>query len=707
MANRKDFYFRQRVTEAELDSAFADLEQADHDLAADLGFSGVLTNAVVSAHAPVPDLTVDVSGPGSILDPLGQRVFFSALQNVNVAQDENGVATTVSAAGKEKVVSVFARFDRALSDPRVDGNSLTVFFKRDESFEIVVAQGAEAPAGTAIPPPLRSDAVLLADVTRSYGQTQILSAAISTARRQDAFTATGSPRSVRRGRLRDAIADVLGFYNAHVSGTADQHPPTGGTYGGGGNWADGTTNPATTVEGQLDKIITDLAGSSGGLKVGAGSTTGTPNSLVAGSVKSQIDALLTLINELSQGPGSTAAATVSWAGGGNWADGTTNPATSVEAQLDKMIADLAGSSGAPKIGAAATFGSPNSLGAGTVKSQIDTLLAAINTHIASAGAHAAGVITNTPSGGISSTTVQAALNELDSEKAAIGHAHAGSEISYAGGGTLADGSVIGAQSFENAFNTLVALLADNLTSGSDGAGRVGAEGQSYGSAYVSRGRVSFQIYELLQQLNGKASVGAANTWSQSQTMSGAPALQCPSTTSWRELLYVPGYTPLRLAFDGNSFWVTQNAYYSGGVWNPDIVGSNRSAIRLDQFDLYFHYQGGGAGAFASWSRTWRWSLVGGRTHPEVSGCYETGYATLEGKNYSASSTFVYIGAGVNFKATFSATPSSVTITRDGGANWDATPSVSAVQPYGFDLYGTSNVVGSGGTAYVNGHYYAY
>lgn len=31
------------------------------------------------------------------------------------------------------------------------------------------------------------------------------------------------------------------------------------TYAGGGNWRDGTTNPSTSVEGQLDKIITDLA----------------------------------------------------------------------------------------------------------------------------------------------------------------------------------------------------------------------------------------------------------------------------------------------------------------------------------------------------------------------------------------------------------------------------------------------------------------
>jgi len=181
MANRLDYFFRQRLTEAELDLGFAALEQADHDLAADLGFVGVVANAVVSPHAPVPNLTVDVSGPGSALDQQGQRIFFSALQNVNVAQDDNAVSTEVSAAGKEKIVSVFVKFDRALSDPRIDGNSLTVFFRRDESFKFAVAQGAEAAAGEAIPPALRSDAILLADVTRRFGQAQVGADAISTA----------------------------------------------------------------------------------------------------------------------------------------------------------------------------------------------------------------------------------------------------------------------------------------------------------------------------------------------------------------------------------------------------------------------------------------------------------------------------------------------------------------------------------------------
>ena len=47
-------------------------------------------------------------------------------------------------------------------------------------------------------------------------------------------------------------------------------------YSGGPNWHDGTTNPATNVEAQLDKIITDLVDETGGGgadKIGCGSRT--------------------------------------------------------------------------------------------------------------------------------------------------------------------------------------------------------------------------------------------------------------------------------------------------------------------------------------------------------------------------------------------------------------------------------------------------
>lgn len=354
MSTRKNFYFRQRVTEAELDAAFDDLEQADHDLAADLGFVGVLANAVVSPHAPVPNLTVDVSGPGSVLDQQGQRIFFSSLQNVNVAQDDNGVSTEVSAAGKEKIVSVFVKFDRALSDPRIDGNSLTVFFRRDESFKFSVVQGAETAADAAVPPPLRSDAILLADVVRRFGQAQVGDDAISLARRQDAFVISGAPRFLRRGRTREALADLLGFYNAHAIGTADRHAAAAIDYAGGAPWADGTTNPAATVEAQLDKIVTDLAAPGGAAKIGAAATIGTSSALGAGSVKSQVDALLGLINGHATAPvAAHAASAIAYAGGDAWKDGTVNPATTVKAQLDKLVGDLSADAGAARVGAGA------------------------------------------------------------------------------------------------------------------------------------------------------------------------------------------------------------------------------------------------------------------------------------------------------------------------------------------------------------------
>lgn len=414
MSDRLSYYFRERVTDAELNLGFDELEKADQTQAADLGFTGVLANMVVSQHAPVADLTVDVSGPDAALDPLGQRIFFSALQTVNVAQDDNAVATAVSAAGKEKIVSIFVAFDRTLSDPRIDGNSQTVFFRRDESFKFRVVQGAEAAAGAAVPPPRQPDALLLADVTRSFGQAQLLAAAISIARRQDAFVLTSAPRSIRRGRTIEALGDLLTYFNAHALGTSDRHGATALDYAGGGAWADGTQNPATTVGAQLEKLVADLAAASGAPKIGAAATAGAPFALAAGSVKAQLDALLAALNanaaslaapagaaaigavaspgaptalaagtvrsqldallgalnaHVARAAGAHASSAIAYAGGGAWADASANPASTVDAQLTKLVADLAAAAGAARIGAAASGNLP----AGTVRSQLDAL----------------------------------------------------------------------------------------------------------------------------------------------------------------------------------------------------------------------------------------------------------------------------------------------------------------------------------------------
>lgn len=411
MADRLDYYFRQRVTEAELDLGFSELEAADHNLAADLGFTGVLANAAVSPHAPVANLTVDVSGPGAILDQLGQRIFFSELQNVNVAHDDNSVSTDVSVAGKEKIVSVFVKFDRALSDPRIDGNSLTVFFRRDESFKFSVAQGAEAPAGTALPPPLRSDAILLADITRRFGQTQILAGDISIARRQDAFVIAGSPRSIRRGRTIEAITDLVTFFNALVNGTGDRLAASYVDYAGGGAWADGTPNPAATVQAELTKIIGDLAALAGAARVGSAGTAGAPNALGAGTVRSQLDALLGFINaHINQPAGAHAASAIVYGGGGAWKEGTTNPAATVDAELTKIIGDLAADAGAARIGTGARSNWLDGTANPTGVSVLAALSKIINDLSAADGAKRIGAAA---SGNLPAGSVRSQLDSLD------------------------------------------------------------------------------------------------------------------------------------------------------------------------------------------------------------------------------------------------------------------------------------------------------
>lgn len=72
-------------------------------------------------------------------------------------------------------------------------------------------------------------------------------------------------------------------------------------YSGGPAWADATTNPANTVEGQLDKIVTDLGGGVGGTaKISGAALTATApgnDAVVADSLLDQLQDLLDLVNK--------------------------------------------------------------------------------------------------------------------------------------------------------------------------------------------------------------------------------------------------------------------------------------------------------------------------------------------------------------------------------------------------------------------------
>jgi hypothetical protein len=326
--DRRDFFFKQKVTDLELDGAFAASESAQRALVSDDGISGVRSGLTVVQHDTPANLTVDVAA-GTAYDPSGRRMRVPSLQVVNMAVDSSSVSTAVVNSGNSKIVGLFLKFARANSDPRTDGNGNPVNFVQNESFEFVVVQGAEASSPTA--PATPADTIRLADITRTFGQTQIVNAQISVTNRKRAFDAIAGALEVHEGTTPAAIQAVLTLLNGHVTGASAIHPATAISTAALSAWKDGTTNPITTVQLQLAKFVTDLIADAGAARIGVAART-------------------------------------------SWLGGRTNVAgVSILAAIDKVITDLAATTsnddGAERIGAAAAGNLPS----GSVRSQLNEL----------------------------------------------------------------------------------------------------------------------------------------------------------------------------------------------------------------------------------------------------------------------------------------------------------------------------------------------
>jgi hypothetical protein len=186
--DRRSYFFKQKVTKTELNYAQNDAEVADRRFASDLGVFGIVSGLVCSQHAPMPNLTIDITGPGWAYDQTGQRIYVGTGQVLDCSLDYLGNSTLPLTPGNTRWISVHAVFDRQMLDPRVDGNGLTVYFHQPEYFELRVVAGAEGigPARPAKP----ADAVLLCDIEMTVGMTQILNADIDITRRDNwVFTA--------------------------------------------------------------------------------------------------------------------------------------------------------------------------------------------------------------------------------------------------------------------------------------------------------------------------------------------------------------------------------------------------------------------------------------------------------------------------------------------------------------------------------------
>lgn len=388
-----------------------------HNLAADLRIYGVVSGGVPSPHSPVPDLSIDFTAPARAYDNLGQRLFFGTGQTLDCAVDLSGIPTDVSSAGNERWLGVFLRFTRLLSDPRTDGNSQQVFFRRDESFELVVRQAAEGPAGAAPRLALQSDELLLCDVRRRPGQTQIVNADLDTTRRQAFVFVQGSSVGITTGTwntlaptsptVQAALDEVDAQLTGHFAGATHRHAA------GAIDFAPHGFVAANTVQGAVNELVDDLAAATGAGQIGAGGVPGNPSPLAPGTVATQLSGLLGLLNNHVGAISDAHPASAISAVPHNYI-----AATNVQAQLQGLVAALADAGaatpGSSRIGSPALPGAPVVMPQGTVGSQLFALLLGLNGHINEMfTAHAATTITvQDTANRLNSANVEDALAEV-------------------------------------------------------------------------------------------------------------------------------------------------------------------------------------------------------------------------------------------------------------------------------------------------------
>jgi hypothetical protein len=185
MSDRSDFYFKQLVTEAEMDQAFDDLETADRNMIADQtdgvhAVWGVFEGYEVTENSGTPDLNVEVAN-GVAYDEQGRRIPHTA--GPTLVDLASGVPGSDS-----RYVRVYAVYAEVTSDPRVDGSGTPLDYRITESVTFEIQLGAIA--ASPVRPAILTDRVLIATVLIATGATQIFDADISQALQEDPWNPT-------------------------------------------------------------------------------------------------------------------------------------------------------------------------------------------------------------------------------------------------------------------------------------------------------------------------------------------------------------------------------------------------------------------------------------------------------------------------------------------------------------------------------------
>lgn len=389
---RKDFYFRQIVTEGELDAAFDGAESAEQSLAVDNDLAQKANGSGVPFSTPdTPDfnallggifsgLTVTISGlsatvaAGKAYDYLGRRIAVPIDLTVDLsatgdtALGEGGVPTGGSStggisSGQFRYILLMVYFNRLTSDPRTDGNSNTVYFNRAESFQFRVKMSN--PSATPTIPGGDANCIILGAF-----------------KRDDADTIVAEDYSTRGDWIR-----TYAIYSGSALPTAQAE--------------DGTLGDVNFIRGTPRQAIIKLR-----------------NAINLGSVN--------YANHISQSAPQDkhaaknidfTATTAGWADGGGGLPTVAGGGTvsfGLQATIESIIVALgnttSGQGGTKKIGGASLTGSPVAVASGTLRSQLQAIVDGLNTHLTSSPAHIADAISFTPDGFyLTTSTVQSAI----------------------------------------------------------------------------------------------------------------------------------------------------------------------------------------------------------------------------------------------------------------------------------------------------------
>ena len=415
----RNWYTGLLVTEGMMDTAFSDVQNAIWKASGDKGFSGVITGHKVGQDSPL-SMNVVVSGGTSYTNE-GKRCFNVGDTVVDCSVDRDSISTAVVASGKSKIISVYAVFDRTLVTPEYDVTNTLIFTIEEEAITFEVVQGTEVTLPTApTPPSLRTDAVLLADITLIYGQSTIVDADISIARREDFTVFIRSDLAATRyafGTYTEAMQQIVDLLDDHVNGNADYHvwgniicPITGGLV-----WANGTAyvpSSPTTLNVAIETYIVEALATSATNPSGAHllgcfqSTYQSPTipTLASGTLHARLESMRDATNVYMPALGS-------WPSG----DNATNPADSVLDSVTKVVANLAARASATDQGirriglhgTSFTLASWVALGA---SSTLYAVLAGLNSTTGTDGAAYVGA---KASGALTVGTVRSQLDELD------------------------------------------------------------------------------------------------------------------------------------------------------------------------------------------------------------------------------------------------------------------------------------------------------